>query len=64
MIMKYDEISAQQHSHDQFENELYEMSNDIFEDDHQEIVNFIIEEDKVQISPYAAKYLSKKQSFI
>jgi hypothetical protein len=40
------------------------MSMDIFEDDQQEIVSFIIEEDKAQISPHAAKYLSKKQSFI
>jgi hypothetical protein len=27
-------------------------------------VEFIVEEDKAQISPNAAKYLSKKQSFV
>jgi hypothetical protein len=40
------------------------MADDVFDDDHKDIIDFIIEEDKAQISPHAAKYLSKKQSFI
>jgi hypothetical protein len=40
------------------------MAIDIFEDDQQDLVEFIVEEDKAQISPNAAIYLSKKQSFV
>ena len=64
MIMKYDEITNESHTHDQYEQELKDSADDIFDDDHKEIIDFIIEEDKAQISPHAAKYLSKKQSFI
>jgi tRNA C32,U32 (ribose-2'-O)-methylase TrmJ len=64
MIMKYEEYSQEQHSHDSFEAQLQELAAETFEDEHRVLVDFIVEAEAIELAPGANALLQQRNSFI
>ena len=64
MIMKYEEYSQAEHTHDSFERQLQEQAKETFEEEHQPLVDFIVEGEAIDLAPEAKRLLTNRSRFV